>query len=220
VIGRLDAVPEAYAEGVLSHLRRVTGDQGWRRTDNLAASYQSCDDMAAASAQLATAARAIAKLAKDLRLLASGPEAGIGELRLPAVQPGSSVMPGKVNPVIPEFAVQLALQVTGLDGAVAATVDHAELDLDVWESLAVTNLLDELSLLAAAADALTDRAVLGIEVDEKRSRAHADTLIPLLTRLARRHGYAAIADVCRRAAGDRARIAELLDAEGLVEPTE
>ncbi|MCP4656721.1 MAG: aspartate ammonia-lyase [bacterium] len=220
VVGQPAAVPRAYFEAVIPELRRVTGDDAWRRAANLADAFQNCDDMVNVSAQLATAARGLIKIAKDLRLLGSGPQAGLGEIRLPAVQPGSSIMPGKVNPVIPEFAIQLCLEITGLHAACAQALDHGELDLNVWESLIVFNTLDAMEHLANAATVLDGRCLRDLTVDEARSRAHAESMMPLLTRLVDEHGYARISELCRRAGGDLIELRRLLFAAGLMSDRE
>ena len=134
---------------------------------------------------------------------------------LPAVQPGSSAMPGKVNPVIPEFAVQLALAACGKHAACQAALDHGELDLNVWESLVVFSVLDAMSLLANACSTLADRCVGGLSVNAERSAAHADTSIPRLARLARAHGYARVNAVCRSAAGDAEALRKALEESSL-----
>ncbi len=210
VVGRPDAVPRAYFDAVIPELRRATGDEAWHRAANLADAFQNCDAMVNVSAQLETAARGLIKIAKDLRLLGSGPQAGLGEIRLPAVQPGSSIMPGKINPVIPEFVIQLGLEVTGLHAACAQALDHGELDLNVWESLVVFNTLEAMEHLANAATVLDERCLRELTVDETRSRAHAESMMPLLTRLADEHGYARISELCRRAGGDLTLLRRLL----------
>jgi len=210
IVGRPDAVPRSYFDAVIAELRRATGDDAWRRAANLADAFQNCDDMVNVSAQLATAARGLIKIAKDLRMLSSGPQGGLGEIRLPAVQPGSSVMPGKVNPVIPEFAIQLCLEMSGLHAACAQSLDHGELDLNVWESLIVFNTLDAMEHLANAATVLDERCLRELTVDEARSRAHAGSLMPVLARLAGEYGYARLSELCRRAGGDLTELERLL----------
>src|SRR5690606_11455503 len=109
------------------------------------------------SAQLDLAARGLIKICRDLRLLASGPEAGLGESRLPPVQPGSSCMPGKINPVIPEYAIQPGFRIMGDHATCRAALDHGELDLNIWESAVVCSVIESLELMAGAARTLADR---------------------------------------------------------------
>ncbi len=214
IVGRACDVPEAYAEGIVDALRGAAGDARLERAADLFDAAQNIDDVAAVSSALALLARGLVKIAKDVRLLASGPEAGLGELAIPAVQPGSSIMPGKVNPVMPEFLVQACCRVVGHDAACQMAVDHGELDLNVWESLAVVSVLDALATLAPAVSAFSTRCVAGFEPVEERNARHVDTIIPLLTRAMQRHGYVPISEICRRAGRDPAAIRRLLAAEG------
>jgi aspartate ammonia-lyase len=165
----------------------------------------------AVSGALDLVGRSLSKIAQDLRLLGSGPEAGLGELRLPAVQPGSSIMPGKVNPVIPEFVIQVGFQVAGQYTACVMALDHGELDLNVWESVVVFNVLDAIDLLVGAVTALDRRCLEGLEIDREVNHRHAGALSAVLTEFGRIHGYSAATRLLREAGGDRQRIQELLD---------
>ena len=154
IVGRPQDAPEGYRREILPSLRVVSGDPAYRSAPNLFDAAQNPDGLVAVSSGLDLLARVLIKAAKDLRLLSSGPEAGLGEIRLPAVQPGSSIMPGKVNPVIPEFVIQCCFQVLGNHAACAGVLDHGELDLNVWESVLLFNVLDSMRLLANAAHTL------------------------------------------------------------------
>ena len=210
IVGRSDDVPVAYLQRIVPQLRAVTGDPAYRQAGDLFDAAQNADDLAAVSGQLDLLARGLIKIAKDLRLLSSGPEAGLGELRLPAVQPGSTCMPGKVNPVMPEFLIQTAFRVIGNHAACISGLDHGELDLNVWESSMAFPILESLELMTDAIRAFADRCVAGLEVDEERSTAHAATLIPLLTAQSKAIGYARVTAICRQAGGDPAEIRRLL----------
>lgn len=143
------------------------------------------------SGALRCLAVALAKLANDLRLLSSGPHGGLAELRLPAVQGGSSMMPGKVNPVIAEFVNQLAFRVRGRDAAVAAALDAAQLQLNAMLPLVAAELLGAQSDLTCAMDTLRERCIDGIAVDTARSWELAGHSLGALTTLAARDGHAA-----------------------------
>jgi aspartate ammonia-lyase len=134
---------------------------------------QNSDDIAAVSAQLALLAQALIKIAQDLRLLASGPQGGFGEINLPHVQAGSSFFAGKQNPVIPETVLQCAFQVLGCDRAVQAAVEHGELYLNVFDGLAAVNVLDAIELLTGAVDRFETRCLHGLRANEERCRALA-----------------------------------------------
>ena len=216
VVGSRDLVPPAYAEAIVATLCDVAGDAAFRPADDLFDAAQNPDDMAAVSAALDLLARGLIKVCSDLRLLNSGPEGGIGELQLPAVQPGSSMMPGKVNPVMPEFAMQLCFSVVGRHAACVMAVDHGELDLNVWESVFCVNIAEAMALLESAASALAGKCIDGLVVPGPVNDRHAAGLIPLLTALMLEHGYSTISDMCKSAGGDPAKIRAKLTAEGML----
>ena len=214
IVGRPQDAPEGYRDRILPSLREISGDPAYRLAPDLFDATQNPDGMVAVSSALEMLARTLIKIAKDLRLLSSGPEAGLGEIRLPAVQPGSSIMPGKVNPVIPEFVVQCCFQVIGNHAACAGVLDHGELDLNIWESLLLFNVLDSMGLLANAAQTLAERCLEGVTVVPERNRRNTASIIPLLTDLAKERGYSAVSRVCREAGGDPRKIRDLLKKEG------
>ena len=211
IVGRAEDVPPAYFEAVIPALCEVTGDTAYTRSKDLFDAAQNLDDLVRVSAELDIFARGLVKICQDLRLMNSGPETGFGEVILPPVQPGSSIMPGKVNPVIPEFAVQLCFKVMGNHAACRATLDHGELDLNVWESTAVFSVIESMELLQGAARALADKCISGLAVDEERNDRNAQTIIPLLTELTKRHGYASVSGICKQAKGDIHLLRRLLD---------
>ncbi len=172
--------------------------------------------MVAVSSALSLLARGIIKIAKDLRLLASGPETGFGEICLPSVQPGSSIMPGKVNPVIPEFVIQLCFQVIGKHLTCEMALDHGELDLNIWESVIVFSILDSMQLLSEAACILEAKCIRELGINSQRNSANARTIIPLLTKLAQRHKYSTISAVCKEANGDMDQLRKALKEKGLL----
>ena len=142
---------------ILSELKKATGDNNYRLTANYFDSAQNPDEMINVSSQLALFARGIIKIAKDFRLLSSGPETGFKEIFLPPLQPGSSVMPGKINPVVPEFLIQICFQVIGYNAACQSSLDHGELDLNIWESLIVTNILNSMNLLCVGLSTFNEK---------------------------------------------------------------
>ena len=216
IVGRPQDAPESYRKQIVPRLREVSGDPAYRLAPDLFDAAQNPDGMVAVSSGLELLARALVKIAKDLRLLSSGPEAGLGEIRLPAVQPGSSIMPGKVNPVIPEFVVQCCFQVIGNHAACAGALDHGELDLNIWESVLLFNVLDSIGLLANAANTLAERCLEGVTVVPETNRRNADSIIPLLTELVKARGYSAVSRICRESGGDVQQIRELLKKEGWI----
>ena len=216
IVGRPQDAPESYRKQIVPRLREVSGDPAYRLASNLFDAAQNPDGLVAVSSGLELLARTLIKMAKDLRLLGSGPEAGLGEIRLPAVQPGSSIMPGKVNPVIPEFVVQCCFQVIGNHAACSSALDHGELDLNIWESVLLFNVLDSIGLLANAANTLAERCLEGVTVVPESNRRNADSIIPLLTELVKSRGYSAVSRICQEAGGDVQQIRELLKKEGWI----
>lgn len=210
IVGRAEDVPAAYLRQIGLSLRAVTGDAHYHPAPNLFDAAQNADDLAAVSAQLDLLARGLLKIAQDLRILGSGPETGLAELILPAVQPGSSIMPGKVNPSIPEFVIQVAFKVMGNHVTCAAGLNHAELDLNIWESSMVFAILDSMELLEAALTSFAERCVAGLQINAELNAQHAETLIPLLTRLGRQHGYSRVTAIYKEAGGQAERVRALL----------
>lgn len=210
IVGRAQDLPAAYFQAVVPALCEATGDPAYRRAENLFDAAQNLDDLVRVSAELDLLAHGLIKICRDLRLLSSGPEAGLHEIILPAVQAGSSVMPGKVNPVIPEHAIALCFKAMGAHAACRAALDHGELDLNVWESVVVCGVLDSMQLLQAAADALAEKCIGGLQADSLRNDRNVGTIMPLLTELVKRHGYSRISRICTQAGGDLAKLRRLL----------
>jgi aspartate ammonia-lyase len=155
------------------------------------------------SAAIRSSAVRLAKLANDLRLLSSGPQTGLAELRLPAVQAGSSMMPGKVNPVIPEYVNQLCFRIHGLDLTTTLALDAAQLQLGAMLPAAAASLFEAQDCLRVGCEALTDRCVCGITIDEERLNRYATAGLGELTEAARVLGY----EESSRLARDAERIA-------------
>jgi aspartate ammonia-lyase len=216
IVGRRSDVPEPYFKAIIPCLREAADDPKYEMAANLFDAAQNPDDLVAVSSASDLLARSLVKICRDLRLMSSGPEGGLGEIRLPPVQPGSSIMPGKINPVIPEFAMQLCFQVIGNHVACQAAVDHGELDLNVWESIVVFNVLDSINLLSAASSALAGKCVAGLEAVPERNCRNIGTIIPLLTQLAQAHGYSRISALCKQARGDTKYLREILRKDGLL----
>lgn len=210
IVGRAEDVPDGYLHNIIPNLRAVTGNAAFQHAASLFDAAQNADDVVAVSAQLEVLARGLIKISQDLRLLNSGPEAGLAEIVLPAVQPGSSIMPGKVNPAIPEFVMQMAFIVMGNHTACASALNHGELDLNIWESVMVTAVLVSMELLADAATTLAEKCLAGLKVNVAHNARNADTLVPFLVRLSRQHGYSRVNAVCKEAQGDVKLLHELL----------
>ena len=174
---------------------------------------QSMGDVAAFSAQLRVLALDLSKIASDLRLMASGPRTGLDEIRLPAVQPGSSIMPGKVNPSIPEMVNQVCFQVIGTDACVAAATEHGQLELNVMMPVIAYNVLLALQILTNTATVLTERTVKGIEANREQCDFWVERSAALATALAPQSGYAKAADISKRSVKEGVLIRDLVKRE-------
>src|SRR5688572_16455292 len=152
-------------------------------------------DVLAYSGALRRLAVELGKIASDLRLLSMGPRAGISEIVLPAVQPGSSIMPGKVNPSIPEMVNQVCYQVMGCDTTVALACEAGQLELNVMMPVIAWNALHATTILRNAMDALGERCVEGLEADEARARELLDRSTATATALSPYIGYADTAEL-------------------------
>jgi aspartate ammonia-lyase len=212
-------VEPAYPDLMVQFLRQTTGlqvDVGGDRIQLM----QSMGDFAAFSGQLRACALDVAKVANDLRLLSSGPCTGLAEIRLPAVQPGSSIMPGKVNPVIAEMTNMVCFQVAGNDRAIAGAAEAGQLELNVMMPVIAHNLLFSMGILENAMRLLAERCVPGIEADEERCAYWLERSPAIVTALAPRLGYAEAARLAKEALERGVTVRELVKSAGLLTPTE
>jgi aspartate ammonia-lyase len=189
---------DEYREQVVANLSRYTG-LALKPAENLFRVTQSMGDVLAYSSALRRLAVEIGKIASDLRLLSMGPRAGLSEIALPAVQPGSSIMPGKVNPSIPEMVNQVCFQVMGCDMTVALACEAGQLELNVMMPVIAWNALHSSTILREAIRALRTRCVDGIAADDQRARELLDRSTATATALSPYIGYAATADVAKEA---------------------
>ncbi len=171
---------------------------------------QGSQDAAAwASGAINTVAASLMKIANDVRLMNSGPRCGLAELSLPAVQPGSSIMPGKVNPVICEALIQVCAQVTGNHLAITLAVQGGQLDLNTMLPLIARNLLESIRLLASAARVFADKAVAGLVANEETCRAYVEVSPSMATALNPLIGYDRAAEIAKRSFQERRPVREL-----------
>jgi aspartate ammonia-lyase len=185
-----------YVYSVVEILRDVTG-LPLARAENMIDVTQNCDVFVEVSGLIKAAAVNLAKIAGDLRLLSSGPKAGIGEINLPALQPGSSIMPGKVNPVATEAASQCAFQIMANDVAISTAAASGQLELNAFLPLIAHNLFQSLQLLRGAAILLAEKCIPGITANEDRCRELVENSFAMLTALSPYIGYEAASDLAR-----------------------
>jgi aspartate ammonia-lyase len=211
--------PRQYIFRVVDRLREITG-QGLARAENLLEATQNADVFVEVSGILKACATNLVKVAGDLRLLSSGPEAGLGEISLPQRQAGSSIMPGKVNPVIPEAVTQAALQVIASDSAITAAAGLGSLELNPFMPLIAEHLLSSLDLLARACTILREHCVSGIEARAARCAAHVQSSTATVTALVGRLGYEAAQSVAAQSARDGQSVRDVVLARGLLSAAE
>jgi aspartate ammonia-lyase len=174
---------------------------------------QSMGDVAGFSAQLKVLAIDLSKIASDLRLLASGPRTGLDEIRLPAVQPGSSIMPGKVNPSIPEMVNQVCFQVIGNDACVTIAAEHGQLELNVMMPVIAYNVLLSMQILGNATRVLAEKCVSGIEANREQCEHWVERSAALATALAPQIGYERAAEISKQSVKENVLIRDLVKRE-------
>ncbi len=191
----LNTAPD-YAVNVAAELARLTGEP-IRAADDLVAQMQSMHDLQTLSSAIRDLTLELIRIANDMRLLASGPRTGLGEILLPPVQPGSSIMPGKVNPVMFEMLNQVCYQVLGQDAAIAAMTQAGQLELNVMMPALGSALFDAMDWLTNAVNATTEFNLKGLRVDRERCKEFLHNSVGLATLLNTRIGYAAAAEVAK-----------------------
>ncbi|MEW2632382.1 class II fumarate hydratase [Streptomyces sp. NPDC048389] len=208
--------PPGFAAAVIAEVARATGLPLTEARDHFEA-QGARDGLVETSGQLRTVAVSLTKICNDLRWMASGPRTGLAEIALPDLQPGSSIMPGKVNPVVPEAVLMVAAQVTGNDATVAAAGAAGNFELNVMLPVMAKNLLESVKLLAGAARLLADRTVDGITADVERAREYAESSPSIVTPLNKYIGYEEAAKVAKRSLAERRTIREVVLESGYVE---
>jgi fumarate hydratase class II len=214
----LNAHPR-FAELAIAELSLVTGIAFARAHDAFEA-MQNRDACVETSGALKTIAVGLLKITNDLRLLASGPRAGLAEIELPAVQPGSSIMPGKINPVIPEALNMVAAKVIGNDSTITVAGLNGSLDLNVMMPVIAHALVESIEISATACRVLAEKCVAGIEANAARCRAYAESSVALVTVLAPTIGYDRAAAAAKRVLGEGKTVREVLLEEQLVAASE
>ncbi|WP_366247884.1 aspartate ammonia-lyase [Terribacillus aidingensis] len=193
----LNANPK-YIEHVVEHLAANSG-LPLVTAENLVDATQNTDAYTEVSASLKVCMMNMSKIANDLRLMASGPRAGLNEINLPARQPGSSIMPGKVNPVMAEMINQIAFQVIGNDNTICLASEAGQLELNVMEPVLVFNLLQSISIMNNGFRSFTDNCLIGIEANEALLKEYVDKSVGLLTAVNPHLGYEVAARIAREA---------------------
>jgi aspartate ammonia-lyase len=210
----ITANPE-YSSLVVEELSRISGID-FEVAENLVEATSDMGSFVMFSGVLKRVAVKISKMCNDLRLLSSGPRAGLNEINLPAVAPGSSIMPGKVNPVIPEVVNQVAYQVIGNDLAVTMAAEAGQLQLNVMEPVIAFNILQSLKMLSKAITTLTRRCIQGITANEEQCRKYVDCSIGIVTALNPYIGYENSSRIASKALETGRGVMDLVLEEGLL----
>ena len=214
----ITADPE-YGDSVIEHLREITGFDLVLAPD-LVEQTQDTGAFGMYSSAIKRLAVKLSKISNDLRLLSSGPRAGIHEINLPPVQPGSSIMPGKVNPVIPEVVNQVAFKVIGNDLTVTLAAEAGQLQLNVMEPVIAQSLFESIEMLERGMQTLTNRCIEGITANEERARQMVEGSIGLVTALVPVLGYEACSRLAKEAMDEGRGIYELVLERGLLSKEE
>ncbi|MDT0548994.1 MULTISPECIES: aspartate ammonia-lyase [Streptomyces] len=207
--------PAGYAEAVRHHLADITGLPVVTAA-NLVEATQDCGAFVHLSGVLKRIAVKLSKSCNDLRLLSSGPRAGLNEINLPPVQAGSSIMPGKVNPVIPEVVNQVAFEVIGNDVTITMAAEAGQLQLNAFEPIILHSLSESITHLRAACLTLAERCVSGITANAEHLRATVENSIGLVTALNPHIGYSAATTIAQEALATGRGVAELVLEKGLL----
>ncbi len=208
--------PAGFSAAVIAEVAAATGLPLTEARDHFEA-QGARDALVEASGQLRTIAVGLFKISNDLRWMGSGPRAGLGELQLPDLQPGSSIMPGKVNPVVPEALNMVVAQVVGNDAAIAFAGASGNFELNVMLPVLARNLLESVRLLSSSTRLLADRTIDGLVADEERCRELAESSPSIVTPLNRYLGYEAAAKVAKQALAERKTIRQVVVESGHVE---
>ncbi len=208
--------PAGFPQRVIEVLSEATGQDFTEARDHFEA-QGTRDSLVELSGVLRTIAVGLTKICNDLRWMSSGPTTGLAEIHLPDLQPGSSIMPGKVNPVLPEATLMVCFQVVGNDAAVAAAGASGSFELNVAMPVMARNVLESVRLLANASRLLATRCVDGITADAERMRRYAESSPSVVTPLNKHIGYEAAAKIAKQALADGTTIRETVIALGYVE---
>ncbi len=209
--------PDGFAAGVVDELRATTGLAALTEAEDHMEAQGARDGLVEASGALRTVAVSLFKIANDLRWLGSGPRTGLAELALPDLQPGSSIMPGKVNPVICEATMMVAAQVLGNDATVGFAGAQGNLELNVMMPVMARNVLESARLLAAVARLLADKVVDGAQPDVERTREYAESSPSIVTPLNRYLGYEEAASIAKQSLKERKTIRDVVLERGHVD---
>lgn len=208
-----------YIESVVENLREISG-LPLNSAENMVDATQNTDTLAAFSGSLKILALNLSKIANDLRLMASGPRAGLSEIKLPPVQPGSSIMPGKVNPVIAEVVNQVAFQVIGNDHTVGLAVKAGQLELNVMEPVMIFNIIQSVEILTNVIQVFREKCIVGITANRERCQAMVERSVGIITALVPYIGYEKATKLAKEVMSTDKTVPEIISEKGVLTPEE
>jgi fumarate hydratase class II len=208
--------PEGMTAGVIAELRRMTGIEDLREADNHFEAQAARDALVELSGACKVIAVSLTKIANDIRWMASGPRTGFGELQLPEIQPGSSIMPAKVNPVIPESVTQVAAQVIGNDAAVTVGGLSGAFELNVYIPMMARNVLESVRLLTTSCINFAEQAIDGLQANVERCTELSERNLSIVTALVPAIGYDASAELAKKALTEDRPLREVVKEAGLL----
>lgn len=218
-IGTGFGAPAAYRASVYQHLGNITGVEYLAPANSFDA-MQNMDVFSRVSGELRTCAASLAKIASDLTLLSSGPVGGVGEIRLPEAQAGSSIMPGKVNPVLPMAMIQMSFAIIGNDVAVAQAVQYGELEINHFEPVVSSRVFDSITLLTKGIAQFREKCVAGLTADVERNKAHLTQSMAVATALVPELGYTSVSKLARQSVAEGRSLLAIMEESGVMTQAE
>ena len=218
-VGTAINVSDSYFYKIVPNLEKLTG-YPLRQAEDLFDATENLDGFVAVSGVIKTCAVDLSKMCNDLRLMSSGPKIGFGEINLPAKQNGSSIMPGKVNPVIPEVVSQVAFHIVGHDTTITMAAEAGQLELNAFEPIVFYCLFQSIDTLAYAVQTFVDNCVTGITANEERCRQLVENSIGVITAICPHVGYEKAAEIAKKAMKTGESIRNLILREGLLSEKE
>ncbi|MDY5577960.1 MAG: aspartate ammonia-lyase [Lachnospiraceae bacterium] len=214
-IGSAINVSGEYLHRIVPNLNKITG-YPLCQAEDLFDATENLDSFVAVSNTLKTCAVNLSKMCNDLRLLSSGPKCGFGEITLPAMQNGSSIMPGKVNPVIPEVVSQVAFLVIGNDTTITMAAEAGQMELNAFEPVVFYDLFESITSMTEAVKTLTDNCIVGIKANEERCRELLESSVGIVTALCPYIGYEKAAEIAKKSLKTGESVKNLVLKEGLL----
>jgi len=211
--------PPGYRRAVFAHLAEITG-VAFTAPENSFDAMQNMDVFSRVSAELRVCGTSLAKVASDFILMSSGPVGGLGELTLPAVQAGSSIMPGKVNPVVPMAIVQIGFAVVGNDNCVAQAVQYGQLEINHFEPVVADRVFESIQLLTNGVNLLREKCVTGIRADAEINERHLFESMAVATALIPTLGYAQVSKLARQSVQESKPLIKILEDTGVLSAAE